>query len=224
MKIIQLTILCVAVSTAATLEAKERSTDDFKAYAAKRLSKVDEGQLETYVSKVDKNSDGSVSEEEFQSRIKIYLEVFKRAEIKAQKLGHGLPENWFTDWEKAKQESSQTGKPILAMFSASWCGPCKTMISNVFPTDDVQGALESFVAVYIDSEKHRELASENGIRAFPTFKCFTTEDLEVAEHVGAKPTEGFLELLDQFQGKVLEKQREVSEANSNSAAESKTSK
>lgn len=187
--------ICIA---GPTLFAKERSVEEFKEYASKRLFKVESDDLDAYVAKVDRDGDGTVSEEEFQKRIVAYLQVFKQTSVKAQKLGHGLPENWLTDWDQATKKSSETGKPILAMFSASWCGPCKTMIGTVFPTDEARNALDDFVAVYIDSEKQRDLASENGIRAFPTFKCFSPAQEEVAEHVGAKPTEGFLKLLDEF--------------------------
>lgn len=197
---ISVTFVVVICLLAQPLSAVERSVEEFKEYAAKRLFKVDQDDLNAYVAKVDSDSDGKISEEEFRGRVKAYLQVFKQVTVKTQKLGHGLPDNWLTDWHEAKKKSSETGKPILAMFSASWCGPCKTMIGTVFPTDEAMAALEDFVPVYIDSEKQRELASENGIRAFPTFKCFASNAEEAAEHVGAKPTEGFIELLKDFKG------------------------
>lgn len=190
--------------------AKERSVDDFRSYAQRRLAKVDDAKLTEFVQRVDKNNDGVISDAEFKSRVAAYQEVFRGLRAKASKRGHGLPDNWLTDFDEALAESKKTGKPVLAMFSASWCGPCKMMIATVYPTKDAKKALADFVPVYIDSEKKRDLASKNDIRAFPTFKCFTPEGELADDHVGATQTAGFIELLTQFHAAATEKLQEQS--------------
>lgn len=192
--------------------AKELSVKEFRNYAQRRLVKVEAEKLDSFVALVDKDQDGKISETEFKTRLLAYQEIFQRVEVKPQKLGHNLPENWHTDWKKAQEESVRTGKPIVAMFSASWCGPCKTMIATVFPTDEVQTALKDFVPVYIDSEKDRELAGKYDIRAYPTFKCITPEQEEASGHVGGKPVEGFVELLGKFKTAAKEKIAAAKEA------------
>ena len=52
--------------------------------------------------------------------------------------------------------------------------------------------------VYIDSEKQVDLASENGIRAYPTFVCFDSEGEPIGEHVGGGGVDEFLEMLATF--------------------------
>lgn len=200
-------LFCFAILTclAPAAFAKDLSVKEFRNYAQRRLVKVEAEKLDSFVALVDKDQDGKISGSEFKARLLAYQEIFQRVEVKPQKLGHNLPENWHTDWKKAQEESIKTGKPIVAMFSASWCGPCKTMIASVFPTDEVQTALKDFVPVYIDSEKDRELAGKYDIRAYPTFKCITPEQEEASGHVGGKPVEGFVELLAKFKTAAKEK-------------------
>lgn len=215
-------LFCTVIMTPLGSFAKERSTEEFKDYAARRLAKVDDAKLTEFVETVDGNGDGVITDDEFANRVAAYQKVFQDLRAKAVKRGHGLPENWLTDFDNALEQSQKTGKPIIAMFSASWCGPCKRMIASVFPMDEASKALEDFVPVYIDSEKARELASKNKIRAFPTFKCFTPDGEEAASHVGATDTADFLKLLADFHAAATEKIQEgaLSEANTESSGDS----
>lgn len=184
--------------------AKDRTLEEFQAYAARRMAKVDEKQLAEFAKVLDANDDGTVSDAEFAKRISAYQKVFTKVTPKHSQRGHGLPENWLTDFEKAREASTKTGKPIVAMFSASWCGPCKAMIANVYPTDEAMTALKDFVPVYIDSEKQQELASENDIRAFPTFVCFAKDGESVDQHVGGGGVEKFTQMLSKFKAAVAD--------------------
>jgi thioredoxin-related protein len=45
-------------------------------------------------------------------------------------------ESWLINFEEAKQESKQTGKPILLYFSGSdWCGPCIKLKKEMFDSE-----------------------------------------------------------------------------------------
>ena len=217
-----LALICCGLVVPTTSIAKERSVENFTKYVARRLVKTEDSKLAEFVARVDKNSDGVISDEEFANRIAAYQQVFQKVQVKATKRGHGLPENWLTNFDEAIKQSQETGKPIVAMYSASWCGPCKWMIATVYPTEEASKALEDFVPVYIDCEKHRDLATQNKIRAFPTFKVFTNEGVEAATHVGASNTEGFIELLTEFHAAAIEKLQEGSTNadDSNTAVES----
>lgn len=189
--------------------AKNRTAKEFEAYATRRMANVDQKQLAAFTKLVDANDDGEISDREFANRIAAYQRIFKNVQPKRSGRGHGLPKNWLTDFEKARAESAKSGKPVVAMFSASWCGPCKSMIARVFPTDEAKKALEQFVPVYIDSEKQRDLASKNDIRAFPTFICFDVDGVAVEQQVGGGGVEKFTEMLARF--KVAEKESKVIE-------------
>lgn len=205
-------VLCGALwYCIAPVDAAERSAAEFKAYAERRLADVDASELLAFVEKVDKDGDGAISDDEFRDRITAFQEVFKS---KVPKGGsrHGLPENWSKDFAEARKQSEETGKPLVAMFSTSWCGPCKMMIARVFPTAQAKEALESFVPVYVDSEKHRDLAGKYEIRAFPTFVCLEPGGKEAARHVGAGNVEKFAELLADFSVAVAELSSKQDEA------------
>lgn len=69
---------------------------------------------------------------------------------------------------KAKKEN----KLIFVDAYASWCGPCKLMVKNVFPLKAVGDYYNShFINAKIDMEKGEgiELAKKYNVKAFPTY-------------------------------------------------------
>lgn len=178
--------------------ADDQTTEEFQAYVTRRMPKVDEEQLAAFIKLVDVDDDGHITDVEFAGRIDAYQQAFKSVTPTTAERGHGLPDNWLTDFESARELSIESGKPIVAMFSASWCGPCKAMIANVFPTDEAKKALEEFVPVYIDSEKQQELASENNINAYPTFICFDVNGAAIEQHRGGGDIKKLMNMLTKF--------------------------
>ena len=55
----------------------------------------------------------------------------------------------------AHRATAQTGKPILVMVSAKWCGPCQKMEKDVLPRVAKRGLLKkvSFAIVNVDRER-----------------------------------------------------------------------
>ena len=196
------TVFPFAVLTSVILlpgaSAKERSLDEFTAYASRRIANADAETIGKFATTVDRNGDGVITEREFAGRIDAYQMVFQTIYTKAATAGHSLPDNWLTDFTKATAESTKSGKPLLVMFSASWCAPCKMMIAQVYPDPKVKEALKAFIPVYIDSEVDQDLAAENSIRAYPTFVCFSPQGQSIANRVGGGDVESFMELIETF--------------------------
>lgn len=67
----------------------------------------------------------------------------------------------------------------LKVFSASWCGPCKSM-------EPALQELESrgLTVVRLDVEKQKAIADIHGVRGVPTLKLYN-EDKLVGQHTGA---------------------------------------
>src|SRR3954469_22842085 len=57
---------------------------------------------------------------------------------------------WRTDFDAARREAAQTGKPLFVYFTASWCGPCQRMRSTTWADPQVDAALRAYVPVKVD--------------------------------------------------------------------------
>ena len=67
---------------------------------------------------------------------------------------------WRSDLSAAKVEAASGNKPILAYFTASWCGPCEGMKRTTWADRDVEQALRAYVPVKIDIDQQRDIAVE----------------------------------------------------------------
>lgn len=186
---------CLLLSEAT---AEDRSVEEFVEYSAKRIANADPDLIKRFAQAVDRNGDGKVSDEEFQERISVYQNIFETVQPKPAQTGHSLPKYWFKGFEKGSAEAKKSSRPMLVMFSASWCAPCKMMIAQVFPDQQVQDALKGMVPVYVDSEVEVEVARENGIQAYPTFVCFSAEGNAISSRVGGGDVSKFLEMIETF--------------------------
>ncbi|MEN3942488.1 thioredoxin family protein [Prosthecobacter sp. SYSU 5D2] len=89
---------------------------------------------------------------------------------------------WTEDWEKAKQESEQTGLPILLLMTGSdWCGYCVRLKDNVFEDRAFQKfANENVVLMKADfpraaqskslKEQNAKLKTDFPFGGYPTVK------------------------------------------------------
>ena len=77
--------------------------------------------------------------------------------------------SFYTEYDQGLDQAYDAGKPVMLVFSASWCGACKRMIRDVFSNDDVGDASGQLVNIYIDVDKvDRELVKDYGIKYVPS--------------------------------------------------------
>lgn len=106
---------------------------------------------------------------------------------------------WIYDWDKAVEQSKQTGKPALVLFTADWCPPCKTFKSQVLADSEVREYLRAnYTLVVVDvtqrSGPNARRAAEFNVRAIPALILYNESGQEVARG-GGMPAEALLSWL-----------------------------
>jgi thioredoxin-like negative regulator of GroEL len=102
---------------------------------------------------------------------------------------------WRTDFAAAKSESALRHKPIMAYFTADWCGPCQSLKRTIWADVAVEKALRSYVPVEINIDQHPDLAREYGADAIPKFVVLDQAGQVKRGRVGAISSAEFLDWL-----------------------------
>ncbi|MDE6377402.1 MAG: thioredoxin family protein [Duncaniella sp.] len=98
-------------------------------------------------------------------------------------------------YDEARQAAVSEGKLLFIDFFTEWCGPCKRMASQVFPTKEVGDYMNAkFVAIKIDAEKGEgpALAKKYGVKAYPTFIICNADGSAIGEFAGYKEGNAFI--------------------------------
>lgn len=89
------------------------------------------------------------------------------------------------------------GKPTLVVFTADWCGYCKTFKEKTLSDPAVKARLKDYAVVYVDMEKNRELARSAGVQSIPTTFALSRTCETKGKIVGSERSDVFLKWLDQ---------------------------
>jgi len=63
-----------------------------------------------------------------------------------------------SDYAVAWRQAQATGRPLVVLVGAAWCGPCRVMKTAVLPTVAEAGGLEGVEFAYVDVDLDPELA------------------------------------------------------------------
>ncbi|MDF1756426.1 MAG: thioredoxin family protein [Verrucomicrobiales bacterium] len=104
---------------------------------------------------------------------------------------------FFDDFEKARKASQETGKPMVTIFSASWCGPCKKMKKNVYPSTEVAPYHDRFIWAYLDADasKNRSLMKQFQVNGIPHISFVSAGGELIGQARGAVAPANFAETL-----------------------------
>lgn len=113
-------------------------------------------------------------------------------------------EGWAHGLEEGQAQAKAQDKPMLVMFTATWCGPCQVMKQNVLTRPAVDEALKAgFVPVKVDMSNAGPgdaLVQQYGLSGWPTLIAMSPEGEEIKRIEGlagpAKSPDTFIDWLD----------------------------
>jgi hypothetical protein len=103
---------------------------------------------------------------------------------------------WRTDFAASVEEARRENKPVMAYFTATWCGPCQTLKHTTWADKGVAAALEKFVPVKIDVDRQPELAQKYVTEGIPAFAVIDPDGTPRKAAVGAMPPADFVAWLN----------------------------
>lgn len=102
-----------------------------------------------------------------------------------------------TDFAKTVAIAKENGKPVIAVFSAVWCGPCQMMKKEVYPSKAVKPFHDKFNWVYVDVDEasNEKVQTKFKVEAYPTLIFLNSNGKKVDELIGAADSSEFAKTL-----------------------------
>ncbi len=112
-------------------------------------------------------------------------------------------------FDEALTAAKAEGKLVFIDFYTSWCGPCKRLAREVFPTKEVGDYLNSnFVCLKLDAEKEgAELANKFQVKGYPTLVVVGTDGEAISSTSGYKAGAEFIAAVDALKDPELNPER-----------------
>ena len=98
----------------------------------------------------------------------------------------------------ALAEAKKSGKPVVMIFSAAWCGPCQQMKKSVYPSDAVKPLHDKFVWAYLDTddEDNAKIAAEFNVSGIPHIEFLDKDGKSIGQQIGGTQPEAFAKTLE----------------------------
>jgi len=99
-------------------------------------------------------------------------------------------------WADVLATAKEQNKPIIVDAFTDWCGPCKWMSANVFPSEEAgEFYNENFISYKLDMEKGEgvDFAKKYEVRSYPSYLFFNSDGELIHRSGGSKPIEAFIQ-------------------------------
>ena len=105
---------------------------------------------------------------------------------------------WEVGLDAGQAKAQEMDRPMVVLFTASWCGPCQQMKKNVLTQPEVNAALQAgFVPVQVDltdtsaNGPNAQAANRYGVRGIPTVIAMNPDGEPIASFKGERSVAGF---------------------------------
>ncbi len=137
---------------------------------------------------------------------KVLSTILALLAISATAFGAGFPKGspkFHTDYNAAMKMAQEKKKPLLVVFSATWCPPCQANKRDVYPSSAVKPFHDDFVWVYLDTDvkKNVAIAQKFAVSGIPHIQFVNSNGKSIDQSVGGTSPKSFAKKL----GKVLKK-------------------
>ncbi len=83
--------------------------------------------------------------------------------------------NWHENLDQAKEESRQTGKPLLVHFHDQWSKPGRELLARILPEPSIIDAMNRYVRVRINVTSQPELTKLYKVTTVPTIQLYNNQ-------------------------------------------------
>lgn len=101
-------------------------------------------------------------------------------------------------YRQVMSAAKKSGKPVVLVFSASWCPPCQTMKKEVYPSKEIQAYHDKFEWAYldVDDRDNEKPAQQYGVSGIPHIAFVDAEGAVLDTQVGGNSPQAFAKKLD----------------------------
>lgn len=109
-----------------------------------------------------------------------------------------MSDKWYHDLGEAMAVAEKTHRKIFVDFMATWCGPCKKLAAEVFPTPEFKKLSKYFVFLQIDVDAQKDVAQKYGITAMPTQMILNAQGEQIGKTVGYADAPTFFNFINGY--------------------------
>jgi len=119
---------------------------------------------------------------------------------------------WITSLPAAQKKSKETKQLIFVDLFADWCGWCKRMEAEVFPSQAFQSATDKMVLLRLNTEDGADgskISQQFSVTSLPTFLILTPDNMIAAMIRGYAPSKEFVDSMKESLAKYNDFQTRV---------------